>query len=155
MMKSRLAHLALVVLGGATVVASVLSAIPRYAAIGGALALLIADARKAFAKLDTNGAVNLLFAVFVSVVGAHAIGCAHLAAVEAKCNVTTQDLFDVGLAAVGEDYEAALSPGAINKEFCVIKASASELLALRRPPSPPPAEALMMNHLQAWSVAHP
>jgi hypothetical protein len=82
------------------------------------------------------------------------LGCAHLTAVETTCAVTVQDLFDVATAALAQDYEATLTPGALGKEWCVIKSSAKELLGLKRPPIPAPATAVMMGNLTEWSTRH-
>jgi hypothetical protein len=82
------------------------------------------------------------------------LSCVHLTAVESTCHVTVQDLFDVATAALAQDYDAALTPGALGKEWCVIKSSAHELLGLKRPPIPAPATTVMMSNLTAWSERH-
>lgn len=53
-MKSRLTHLALVVLGAAGVVLTVLGMIPKYATFASGALLLVADAKKALGGSISN-----------------------------------------------------------------------------------------------------
>jgi len=108
----------------------------------------------------TSNAVNAFLRGLIVLLGLAMVawgltlGCAHLTAVETTCHVTIQDLFDVATAALSQDYDAALTPGALGKEWCVIKASAHELLGLKRPPIVAPATAVMMSNLTEWSTRH-
>lgn len=164
-MKSRLTHLALLVLGAAGVVLTFLGTIPKYAGLAAGLLLLVTDAKKALGPLDVTKAAAPMFALLL--LGHALFGCAttRAAGTIAKTCEPSTDQESAILAAASSSGDQALALTAIDAlgfALCVLQRGADEAIAALTPKAGTTALALtaesyspVLANLQAWRKAHP
>lgn len=165
-MKSRFVHLALIVLGAAGIVLSLLAQIPKYAGAAGAFMLLVADAKKALGAIDTTKSAAT---VFVLLLLGHALfGCATVGTAAKSCEPSTDQTAAILNAAANPARAAALAAiDALHFSLCVLQAGADKAIADLEAKSraraematmagiDPPAPDPRLGNLKAWRAAHP
>lgn len=163
-MKSRLIHLALLVLGAAGVVLTFLGTVPKYAGLAAGLLLLVTDAKKALGPLDVTKAAAPMFALLL--LGHALFGCAttsKVGTIAQSCEPSTAQEMQLVQAASNPDRALALAAiDGLGFVLCVLQRGADEAIGALQAKSGETVLALtasayspVVANLKAWRAAHP
>lgn len=163
--KTRLFHILAFIVGVAALAATILSKLPKYAAVGAGLALFVADAEKISPALVA--AVKKMFpvlAVLALLTLATVSGCTLLRNIEQDCKPTKSDETSVVMLLGSVDFFDLLKNYAGTHKYCIVDAVVSTYVSnhtvdagaapvfasLFAAPAPEPVE---VQHGRSWLAA--
>lgn len=169
--RTRLFHLAALVLGALTIALALLEKLPKYAAVAGSLLLVIANVEKmspalvdAIKKIFPSsvtpaGLLGILVARSLAVFAIVAMlftSCATLS----NCKPTTEDGIQIVADLSLDNYESVLEQYAISRGVCLVNNAVSDFVTAHRPDAAAPAASLKAEdgpalvHGEAWLAKH-